>query len=103
VLRQIVVTWKIVLQDRLYRVSRQRIVIWEPVLQDLGYFTTLGFEINVYCICMRTWFWLGNVKGGDHLEDPGIDGRAILSGFSKTRRGGRGWIVLRVGTSSGLL
>jgi len=24
-------------------------------------------------------FWRGNLKGRDHLEDPGIDGRIILS------------------------
>jgi hypothetical protein len=23
-------------------------------------------------------FWLGNVKAGDHFEDPGIDERIIL-------------------------
>jgi len=30
------------------------------------------------------------VKGGDHLEDPGIDGRVILSRFLRTRRVGHG-------------
>jgi hypothetical protein len=39
---------------------------------------------------MRTWFWWGNVKGGNHLEDQGIDGRVILSGFSRTRKGEHG-------------
>jgi hypothetical protein len=62
---------------RLYRVSRQRSVIWEPVLQNSRYFTTLCLEIHLYCICMRAGFWWGNVKGGDHLEDPDIDGRVI--------------------------
>jgi len=28
-----------------------------------------------------TWFWLGNVRERDHLEDPGLDGRIILSGM----------------------
>jgi hypothetical protein len=23
-------------------------------------------------------FWLENLKGGDHLEDPGVDGRIII-------------------------
>jgi hypothetical protein len=47
-----------------------------------------------YCMCMRTWFWWGNVKGIDHLGDPDIDGRVVLSGFSRTRRGGHDCIVL---------
>jgi len=25
-----------------------------------------------------TGFWWGNVRKGDHLEDPGLDGRVIL-------------------------
>jgi len=27
---------------------------------------------------MYSAFWWGNLKGRDHLEDPGIDGRIIL-------------------------
>jgi hypothetical protein len=27
---------------------------------------------------MHTRFWWGNLREGDHLEDPGIDGRTIL-------------------------
>jgi len=73
VMRHIVVnlgafaTWR-----KLYRVLRHIVVTWEPLLQGLS--------------C--TWFWWGNVKGGDQLEDPGIDGRVILSGFSRTRTRG---------------
>ena len=28
---------------------------------------------------VHSWFWLGNLKKLDHLEDPGFDGRIILS------------------------
>jgi hypothetical protein len=27
---------------------------------------------------MHTIFWLENLKGGDHLEDQGIDGKILL-------------------------
>jgi hypothetical protein len=30
---------------------------------------------------MHTVFWLENLKGGDHLEDLGVDGRIISEGI----------------------
>jgi hypothetical protein len=27
---------------------------------------------------MDTWFWLGNLRERDHLEDPGVDVKTIL-------------------------
>jgi hypothetical protein len=27
---------------------------------------------------VHTWFWRGDLTGGDHLEDLGIDARIIL-------------------------
>jgi len=40
---------------------------------------------------MHTRFWWGNLREGDHLEDPGIDGRIILSWvFRKWVGGGHG-------------
>jgi hypothetical protein len=30
---------------------------------------------------MHTIFWLENLKGNDHLEDLGVDGRIILEGI----------------------
>jgi len=32
---------------------------------------------------VHTCFWRGNLRERDHMEDPGIDGRIILSSFFK--------------------
>jgi len=32
---------------------------------------------------MHTGFWLGNLREGDHLEDPGADGRIRLKWIFK--------------------
>jgi len=29
-------------------------------------------------VYVHTWFWWGNLRETDHLEDPGVDGRKIL-------------------------
>jgi hypothetical protein len=36
-------------------------------------------------------FWWGNLREGDHLEDPGIDGRKILRWIFRTWSGGHGF------------
>ena len=48
-----------------------RVIKWRRMKYD-GHMTHMGLGD------IRTWFWWGNVREGNHLEDPGKDGRIIL-------------------------
>ena len=52
-----------------------------------------------------TGFWWGNLRERDHLGDPGVDGRIILSWIFRKLEGvvGTGWSWLRLGTDGGHL
>ena len=41
-----------------------------------------------------TLFWWGNLSEGDHLGDPGIDGRIIFRWIFRKGDGGMDWIDL---------
>jgi hypothetical protein len=43
---------------------------------------------------MYTEFWWGNPREGQHLEDPGVDGRIILKLISRIGMEGMDWIDL---------
>jgi hypothetical protein len=43
---------------------------------------------------MHIGFWRGNLREGDHLEDPDVDGRTILKWIFERWDGGMDWIDL---------
>jgi hypothetical protein len=43
---------------------------------------------------MHTGFWWGDLREGDHLGDPGVDGRVTSNWIFKKWDGGMDWIEL---------
>jgi hypothetical protein len=54
-----------------------------------GACSTYGRKSEVY-----TGFWRGHLREGEHLGNPGVDGRIILKCIFKTLDGGMDWIEL---------
>jgi hypothetical protein len=54
---------------------------------------------------VHTGYWWGNLREGEHLEEPGVDGRKLLKLiFRKWDRGSwTGFIWIRIWTGGGLL
>jgi hypothetical protein len=51
-----------------------------------------------------TGFWWGNLREGEHWEDPDINGRIMLRWIFRNKMGAlAGFIWLRIGTESGHL
>jgi len=46
-----------------------------------------GHAARVGAADVNTHFWWGDQREGDHLEDPGVDGRIILKWIFKTCEG----------------
>jgi hypothetical protein len=43
---------------------------------------------------VHTRLWWRDMREGVHLEDPGVDGRVVLNGCSRSGMGGMDWIDL---------
>jgi hypothetical protein len=61
-----------------------------------GHVARMGEEMRE----VHTAFWWGNLRKGDHLIDPEVDGRIVLNWTLQTWIGS---IWLRIGTGGGLL
>jgi hypothetical protein len=64
----------------------------------------IGRKCSTYGREVHTGLYWENLRVGDQLEDPDVDGRIILNWIiEKLDGGGAGLIWLRIGTGGGLL
>jgi hypothetical protein len=74
-------------------------MIKSRIMRWAGHVARMGEGRGAYRVLV------GDLREGNHLEDPGVDGRIILKWIFKKWDGGTwtGLIWLRIGTGSGLL
>jgi hypothetical protein len=54
----------------------------------------MGAACSTYGEEVYTGFWWGNLREGEHLEDPGVDGRIILRWVFRKCDGCMEWLYL---------
>ena len=54
----------------------------------------MGGECSTYGGGVHTWFWWGDLREGDYLVGPRVDGRTRLKWIFKDCHGGIDWIDL---------
>ena len=86
------------LNDLYFSPNIFRVIKSRRRMRWVGHVARMGGSGEVY-----TGFWWGNLRGKDHLEDPGVDGRIILNEPPSSGMKGHGLNWLRIRTGGELL